>query len=176
MTRRGFLQGLLTLGTLSLLNPQKILASKMRAEKMISFYNTHTGEFLKKCVFWADGQPLQEGLAQINHLFRDHRTHEIHMIDPKLIDLLHQISGHLETTEPIHLISGYRSPRTNRSLRQSSGGVAKNSQHLYGKAADIYIPGKSLHHIQKAAISLNQGGVGRYAKFVHLDTARPRSW
>lgn len=175
MTRRGFLQGLLSLGILSF-NPQKILAAEMESQKTLSFYNTHTGESLKKCIFWADGQPFQEGLAQINFLFRDHRSHEVHAIDPKLIDLLHQISGHLETTEPIHLISGYRSARTNNSLRNSSSGIAKNSQHLYGKAADIYIPGKSLHHIQKAAISLNLGGVGRYAKFVHLDTGRPRCW
>ena len=42
----------------------------------------------------------------------------------------------------IDLISGYRSPRTNASLRARGGehtGVASQSQHMVGKATDIMI-------------------------------------
>lgn len=145
-------------------------------ELSLSLYNTHTGESLKNHIFWAEGQFIRDQLRDINRLFRDHRTNEVTSIDPKLLTLLADIQKAVDSTEPIHLISGYRSLKTNNMLAENSGGVAKKSQHLLGKAADIRIPHRHLKQIQKAAISLKQGGVGRYASFVHVDTGRVRSW
>lgn len=145
-------------------------------ELALSLYNTHTGERLKNHVFWAEGNFIEEQLHQMNQLFRDHRTGDVHAIDPKLLKLLVKITQLVESNEPIHLISGYRSPKTNKILASNSAGVAKNSQHLYGKAADIMIPGRSLKQVQLAAKSLKVGGVGRYPAFVHVDTGRVRSW
>jgi uncharacterized protein YcbK (DUF882 family) len=113
----------------------------------------------------------------INRLFRDHRTNQIHSIDKQLLDLLTQISHKMETHEPFQLISGYRSLKTNHSLREKgSGGVAKNSQHTLGKAADIYLPNRTMKQLKNAAQSLKVGGVGCYSQFVHIDTGRVRSW
>ena len=75
-----------------------------------------------------------------------------------------------------HIISGYRSPATNKQLSAKSSGVAKKSLHMQGKAIDIRLPGTSLKHLRKAAIALQSGGVGYYPKsnFIHVDTGRVR--
>jgi uncharacterized protein YcbK (DUF882 family) len=80
--------------------------------------------------------------------------------------------------QPFHVISGYRSPKTNAALHQNSSGVAKKSLHMQGKAIDIRLPGRKLHDLRKAALDLQLGGVGYYSKsdFVHIDTGRVRHW
>lgn len=149
-------------------------ASKL--EKKLSFYNTHTGESVKNIVFWAN-EYICEGLDQLNTLFRDHRTGDIEVIDKKLWELLYLLHQKLETTSPFHLISGFRSLKTNRMLCAQSDGVAKHSQHTLGKAADIALPkSHSIHAIQKAAKALRLGGVGAYSQFVHVDVGRVRYW
>jgi uncharacterized protein YcbK (DUF882 family) len=160
---------------MGLTHPSLSPANKSQ-ELFLSFYNRHTGESLKKCLFWAAGQYNPCALKEINKLFRDHRTHTIHEIDRKLLHVLHKIQSQLDTIQPFHLISGYRSPKSNKMLNAHSRGVAKNSQHVYGKAADICVPGRTLKQIQKAAKSLKAGGVGRYTEFVHVDTGRVRYW
>lgn len=152
--------------------PQPVIVE----DRMISMYNIHTGEHLKNCLFWSEGQYNPQALREFRHFFRDHRTNDEIDVDPSLLRLLHQLSEKLETTEAFHLISGYRSSKSNKSLRQQSCGVAENSQHIYGKAADIAVPGRTMKQLQAAAKSLKSGGVGRYAQFVHVDTGRIRYW
>ena len=79
---------------------------------------------------------------------------------------------------PIHVISGYRSAKTNAMLAAQSGSVAKNSYHLHGMAIDLRLPGRSLRDVQRAGLDLARGGVGFYPKseFVHLDTGPVRRW
>ncbi len=144
--------------------------------KTLTIYNTHTGEWLKKCTFHADGVFISESITMINQLFRDHRTGTTHVIDKKLLLLLHSLMLKLDTQKPIHLVSGYRSHETNTCLHENSSGVAKKSLHCVGMAADLFIEGISHKHIQKAALTLKAGGVGRYTHFVHVDTGRVRRW
>lgn len=156
---------------------QSALAASNNAKDMfLSFYNRHTGESLKKCTFWAGGDYDPQALKEINKLFRDHRTHAVHDIDRNLLHVLHKIQKQLETIEPFHLISGYRSPASNSMLNAKSRGVAKRSLHVSGKAADIYVPGRTLKQVQGVAKALRAGGVGRYTEFVHVDTGRIRYW
>jgi len=146
-------------------------------DKKLSFYNIHTGESLKNVVFWEKNAYVPDGLKALNKLFRDHRSGDITKIDLNLLDLLHKIQQKLETQEAFHLISGYRSPKTNDMLHKNSCGVAKQSQHCVGKAADIALPKtRSLRDIQRAAKALQLGGVGIYSQFVHVDTGRVRYW
>lgn len=160
----------------SLFDPE-ILKRESDFERELSFYNIHTGESLKKVVFWAKGEFINDSLKDINKLFRDHRSGDVGKIDPKLILLLHEVREKLENKQAFHLISGFRSLKTNTMLCERSSGVAKKSQHCLGKAADIALPGTtSLKNIQKAALSLKRGGVGLYSQFVHIDTGRVRSW
>ena len=76
------------------------------------------------------------------------------------------------------VISGYRSPRTNKALRQSSNGVAENSLHMTGRAIDVRLTSVATSDLRGLAMDLRQGGVGYYpeSNFVHLDTGRVRSW
>ena len=60
------------------------------------------------------------------------------------------------------LISGYRSPATNAMLRSRSSGVAKNSRHLQGEAADLRLASRSVNQMARAARPVDAGGVGRY--------------
>ncbi len=111
-------------------------------------------------------------------LLRDHRTGEIFEIDRTLFDALHRLAGCWRRTSRFHVISGYRSPRTNAILANRSGGVARNSFHQWGMAIDVRVPGRSLDAVYRAARSLQAGGVGKYRRsnFVHVDTGRVRYW
>jgi uncharacterized protein YcbK (DUF882 family) len=151
--------------------------SSRKTERFLSFYNTHTGQSLKT-VYWADGMYLPRSLGKINDILRDHRTNEIKPIDKNLLDLLCAIRVNLKSRQPFHIISGYRSPKTNALLRKRSGGVAKNSLHVLGKAVDIRVPGCCLTSLRQTAMALRNGGVGYYPRsdFVHLDVGPVRSW
>lgn len=155
------------------------LASALQSDRSLSFYNTHTGETLKS-VYWAEGNYIADSLTEINNIMRDYRTDEIKRIDPSLLDLLYRLSTTLglDGKAQYHIISGYRSPETNSLLRKLGHKVAKNSLHVSGKAADIFLPGKALPSLRKAAVKLRVGGVGYYPGrgFVHVDTGPVRYW
>jgi uncharacterized protein YcbK (DUF882 family) len=147
--------------------------------RQLSFDNLHTGEKLK-VEYWAEGQYLQDALEQVNHVLRDFRSGDVHPIAPRLLDLLSGLRVLLETTEPVSIISGYRSPKTNAMLRgeREHSGVASKSLHMQGMAIDIRIAGRSLAALRTAALSQRVGGVGYYPQsdFVHLDVGRVRRW
>ena len=69
-------------------------------------------------------------------------------------------------------------PATNAMLRSRSRGVAKNSLHMKGQAADLRIGSRSIYQMAKAAQSCRAGGVGTYrgSNFVHMDCGEVRSW
>ena len=178
--RRSFL-GYGAAATAAALVPGRAQAAvAKRPERILSFFHTHTGERLK-IAYCCDGVYQPEALTQLNHLLRDFRVNQEKPIDPKLFDLLHELSGTLETDQPYHVISGYRSPHTNTMLRERGGahtGVATQSLHMVGKAMDIRMPGVKLDQLRAAAASLKLGGVGFYpsSNFVHVDTGRVRYW
>lgn len=175
--RRRFLKSAALMGTGCLLPALAKGAPARRADKSLRFYHTHTGEALNR-VFWADGAYLPDALADINRLLRDHRTNEVLPIDPQLLSLLERITSLTGTNDTLHVISGYRSPLTNRTLADRSDGVSRRSLHMDGKAIDIRIPGRDLQTLRNAALSLRGGGVGFYpeSQFVHVDIGRVRAW
>lgn len=152
-----------------------------KATRALSFVHTHTAEKLA-IEYCCDGQYEPKALAKLNHLLRDFRTGEVKPIDPKLFDLLHELSTELGAEDaPYHIISGFRSPVTNQMLRARGGahtGVATTSLHMVGKAMDIRLPDVKLKSLREAAASLKRGGVGYYpsSNFVHVDTGRVRYW
>jgi uncharacterized protein YcbK (DUF882 family) len=182
LNRRSFL-GLGAAATAVALVPGRVHAATTtakRRERVLSFFHTHTGERLRTA-YCCDGVYQPEALSEINRLLRDFRQNEVKPIDPKLLDLLHELGGTLEVDAPFHIISGYRSPVTNSMLRERGGahtGVASRSLHMVGKAADIRVPGVKLDTLRAAARSLQLGGVGFYpsSNFVHVDTGRVRYW
>jgi uncharacterized protein YcbK (DUF882 family) len=146
-------------------------------ERVLSFYNTHTGE-QTRATYWADGEYVASELATLDRLLRDHRSGEIVDMDPRLFDILHDLQQLTAASGAFHIISGYRSPATNAQLHRKSGGVARNSLHTRGQAIDIRLAGVELRDLHRAALSLRAGGVGNYASsgFIHVDTGRVRTW
>jgi len=88
---------------------------------------------------------------------------------------------------PIIVVSGYRDPEYNRmlyelSIKRNNGvsGVAKDSKHMEGIAADIAPPRTSpdrvlkLHKLVKSLRAAGQirelGGLGLYPHWIHVDT------
>lgn len=143
----------------------------------LALVNLHTGEKLS-CCYWRSGAYLAEALADVARVLRDHRTGEVHPIDPRLLDLLTQLSSRLGASQPFEVISGYRSPKTNAKLHAKSSGVATRSLHMQGKAIDVRLPGVPLTRLRDTALALQAGGVGYYPKsnFVHVDVGRVRRW
>ena len=179
LNRRHFirLSAFVALGLLSPSQGLGAIRAGLKSKRSLSFYNTHTGESLKT-VYWAEGEYVTGALEKINRILRDHRTGEIESIDTQLLDLLNAIRLRLDTYKPFHIISGYRSPKTNARLRKQSCGVARNSLHMLGKAVDIRVPGFRLPGLRKAAMDLKCGGVGYYPRssFIHVDVGRVRYW
>ena len=143
----------------------------------LKLHNLHTEEKIDLSYF-EQGEYVTEALRDISYLLRDHRTGDVLAMDPSLIDLLYDLKGVLGTEQPLQVISGYRSPKTNAALHKKSSGVASKSLHMQGRAIDICIEGVATKDIQRAAISLARGGVGYYPRsnFVHIDTGRVRTW
>ena len=152
-------------------------AQPMPAERRLRFYNTHTGERLTAS-YWADGQYQSAELAAIDWLLRDHRNGEVQAVDRRLFDILYALQQRSGVRGTYEVISGYRSPATNRELRRASSGVAKDSLHTRGQAIDVRLPGIALADLRQAALGLRAGGVGYYpaSDFIHLDTGRVRTW
>jgi uncharacterized protein YcbK (DUF882 family) len=179
LLRRDFLKlGLLATG--AVLNPISALAafdSRSNPLKNLAFYNTHTRERLYIC-YGRNGKYDIKALLKINHILRDHRSGEVKAIDPQLLDLLHALAHKTNPQQPFHVISGYRSPATNKKLRKNSSGVAARSLHTQGKAIDIRIPDFKTRQLGNIARKLKAGGVGYYPKsdFVHVDVGRVRYW
>lgn len=168
------------MATLAAIMPGPALAALRNLqprERSLSFYNTHTGESLKT-IYWADGDYISEALQAIDVIMRDHRTGEVLAMDPNVLDLVHTIKENLQPKQPFHIISGYRSRKTNALLNRCTTGVAKNSLHIYGKAVDIRLPGCRLCHLRDVALDLRMGGVGYYprSRFVHVDIGPVRYW
>ena len=88
-------------------------------------------------------------------------------IDSDLAALLQKIRDHFG--KPVNINSAFRTASHNAKQKKAS----RYSQHLYGKAADIWIKGVSVDTLAAYAETLlpDRGGIGRYHSdgFVHVD-------
>jgi uncharacterized protein YcbK (DUF882 family) len=179
LSRRYFIKFMLFTGLLSYFPKFSFAAFDENAlrERSLSIFNPRTKESFEG-IYYRNGGYVANSRKIINHIMRDIRTDDVKLIDRKLLDLISAISLKLKTKEPFHVISGYRSPRTNNLLRKRGKGAAKNSYHLKGQAADIRLPGYSTSVLRKAAYDVKSGGVGYYPKsgFVHVDIGPVRFW
>lgn len=176
-SRRIFIKsGLVALGAAAF--PSLSYASLLTdSPRSLQMNNLHTGEILQTEYF--DGKNYQASeFRKINQLCRDFRQNEATAMDKRLFDQLSKIQQLIGCDTQVQIISGYRSPATNKMLRGKSSGVAKKSLHMLGKAIDFRLEGVPLAEVRKAALSLKTGGVGYYPEsdFVHIDTGHFRTW
>jgi uncharacterized protein YcbK (DUF882 family) len=147
-------------------------------ESRLRLLHTHTGERLD-VVFKRAGAYIPEALERVDHFLRDHRTGEVHHYDPRLLDLLVDLTAAVgRAGSEIHVICGYRAPWSNEYLRTHTTGVAKHSLHMQAEAIDIRLPGLKTSLFRDAALTLHRGGVGYYSRsnFIHVDVGRVRRW
>lgn len=145
--------------------------------RRLRMYSGRTGESLDS-IYWIEGEYIPEALNEVNRFFRDWRVDREHRIDTRTLDILAASYSLLDVTEPYMLLSGYRSPETNAMLRRRSSGVARNSRHMVGQAADLRMRSRSVNQVARAALACHAGGVGRYSRsdFTHMDCGPVRSW
>jgi len=182
LTRRQTLAGIATVGLGLTLASRCALATmhdggQAPASRALTLHNTHTLETLS-IDYCARGAYVGAALDSINYALRDHRTGDVHAIDPALLDLLHAVAMRADREPEFEVISGYRSPRTNAVLHERSSGVASHSLHMEGRAIDIRLVGLDVARTRDIGLELGRGGVGYYraSAFVHLDTGRQRTW
>lgn len=145
--------------------------------RRIKMYSGRTGERLDT-IYWVEGKYIKDAVSEINTFMRDWRTNDVVNIDTRTIDIMAAAHNLLNVDEPYMMLSGYRSPKTNAMLRSRSRGVAKNSLHMQGQAADLRLASRSVGQMAKAAAACRAGGVGRYSRsnFVHMDCGPIRTW
>lgn len=145
--------------------------------RKLRMYSARTGETIDM-VYWIDGDYIRPAIEEITYFMRDWRVDQTHDIDPRTLDIMAASHNLLDTPQPYLLLSGYRSPATNAMLRARSSGVARNSLHMQGQAADLRVEGRSVRQVASAAESCHAGGVGRYSgsNFTHMDCGAVRTW
>lgn len=176
LSRRGFLQ-VTAAATAGGLFSGSVWA-KSNSERCISVYSPNTGEMIRM-VYWTPTEDyIEESISEISHVMRDRHNGSVKRIDKRLLDQIYALQLKLEPKQPIHILCGYRSPSTNANMRRHRRGVAKDSLHMRGQAADIRMPDRDFSQLHRAALSLQAGGVGRYrrSRFIHLDTGAVRNW
>jgi uncharacterized protein YcbK (DUF882 family) len=145
--------------------------------RRIRMYSGRTGESMDT-IYWLEGDYIPEAMKEINHFMRDWRSGDVKGMDGRTVDIMAASHRLLDVSEPFMLLSGYRCPATNAMLRSNSGGVARNSLHMKGQAADLRLKSRSVGQMARAAETCASGGVGRYSgsNFVHMDCGPVRSW
>lgn len=142
----------------------------------IAIFNYHENEYTE-IIYQNNGKIVPDAIKQIEKIFRSRGGGATHVINPRLLELLDTIQDHFGA-QTIELISGYRSPTYNRSLKMEGREVASESLHMQGLAADIHLDEVTEEDIFNYAKSLGIGGVGIYPRygFVHVDVGPPRAW
>lgn len=145
--------------------------------RRIRLRSSRTGEAVDT-IYWVEGKYIPQALSEVSWFMRDWRQNEVIQYDARNIDIMAATLQLMDTDEPYHVVSGYRSPATNRLLRRRNGGVAQNSYHMRGMAADLKLSSRSISQMAKAAVACNAGGVGKYGRsnFVHMDCGPVRTW
>jgi uncharacterized protein YcbK (DUF882 family) len=166
------------LGALCLLGLAQTASAMSAGPARVRLFNTHTGKHID--VVYRNGEVCAQGaLDQLEGFLCDHRNAHLHAFDPALFDVLSGLARQVGRSDAeFEVISGYRSPESNETLRATRNGVAKHSLHMLAKAIDIRLPGTPTAKLRDAAIAMGLGGVGYYRDldFIHVDTGRVRRW
>jgi uncharacterized protein YcbK (DUF882 family) len=138
-----------------------------------------------RVLYWKDGDLLPGAYEQLCHLLRDVNAGEIAPIDPKLLETLwgtQAFVARFGMTQPMEVLSGYRTPASNLKLIEAGVPAARQSLHMQGRAADIRIANLNPEVLGGLIRSFRQGGVGYYYRasaqggWIHADTGLQRVW
>ena len=169
-------RSILSIAALSVFASRPVLAvpAVPRIDRL-NLINAHTGERFSGAYRDADG-PIGSAMKELSFFLRDfHCGQEISM-DVRVLDFLSAVLSAVGESRAT-ILSAYRTPATNAMLARTTFGVAERSQHLYGRALDIYLPVR-LEEAMLHARAMRRGGVGWYpnSHFMHVDCGPVRNW
>src|SRR5580692_11499380 len=108
------------------------------ALRRLNLRNAHTGESFNGPYRDVTG-PIPSAMAELAVFLRDFHSGEVIAYDVTVLDFLASVMDAVGQTEGT-VLSAYRTRATNEMLARTTFGVADNSQHIYGKAIDVYFP------------------------------------
>jgi uncharacterized protein YcbK (DUF882 family) len=138
-----------------------------------------------KVLYWKDGDIQPGAYDHLCHLLRDVNANETAPIDPKLLETLWGTQAFISRfgmTQPLEILSGYRTPSSNLKLIEAGVPAARQSLHMQGRAADIRIANLNAEVLGGLIRSFRQGGVGFYYRsgdrggWIHADSGAQRVW
>ena len=142
----------------------------------MSIRSAHTGVSFNGVYRNPDGTYRENAIRQINKTFGADNNSPQETISIRFIEFLNYLKDKF-TGKTITIVSGYRSPAHNTSLRENGALAGKASLHQYGMAADIQMAGVSSQKLWEYVRELGFGGAGYYhGKNVHLDVGPARWW
>jgi uncharacterized protein YcbK (DUF882 family) len=167
---------LLTLGFAPSSTESAVANGDTRTINLTNFHTNESGAF----TYMVNGVYDSAVLEKLNWFLRDWRLNETTKMDPKLFDIVWEVYRESGSSQPIDVLSGYRSPHTNAILRRRSRQVARYSQHMEGKAIDAHFVDVGVSTIRDVAMRMQAGGVGFYPSgmtpWVHIDSGSVRYW
>ena len=152
-------------------------AFRLTGNGSLAILDVQTGESLSIVYRDSDGRYDIPSLEAIDRLLRCHGDGTEHPISLKLVELVDHIQDAFGAEE-VRVVSGYRSPDYNASIKKRLGRVAHDSLHMKGMAMDIQLESVGKKELGAYARGIGGGGVGVYrsSTYVHVDVGPVRSW
>jgi uncharacterized protein YcbK (DUF882 family) len=147
--------------------PPTVQAHSLPEKEHFTVEIFNTGKMIEVRLGGPGGEPEEESYRALRHELRCQRSGAESPIDPRLIEILHQIA--LSTGQRIQVVSAFR----------GMGRSGDFNYHTRGMAADIKVPGVTTEDLRDLAKSLGATGVGYYptVQFVHVDVrGTPYFW
>jgi uncharacterized protein YcbK (DUF882 family) len=138
-----------------------------------------------RVLYWKDGDIIDSAYQELCHILRDVNGKATMPIDPKLLETLWGTQAFIARyglEQPLEILSGYRTPASNKKLIESGVPAARQSLHMSGKAADVRIANLNEEVLGGLVQSFRKGGVGFYYRsgpkggWIHTDTGLNRTW
>jgi uncharacterized protein YcbK (DUF882 family) len=143
----------------------------------LAVVNAHTGDGADVAYRRPDGTYDDEAFARLRHVFRSRGDGRTGPLTPRFVELLAHLYDHTGRA-PLRVVSGYRSPDYNETIRAGGARAASASLHTEGMAADVAFPKGTLRDLWLHVRGLECCGAGYYAAngFLHVDVGQPRFW
>src|SRR5512136_2314362 len=101
----------------SVLSAPLLATAALKPQYHLRLYETHTNEHLD-IVYRQGDHYIPDAISELEHFLRDHRTGTVHHFDPRLFDLLNDLTAKVgRPQEEIDVVCGYRTPWSNNFLR-----------------------------------------------------------